>query len=209
MAPARCKQADLGHLLALEALGHGRHGVDVDDGVVARAALDEVDEGDLVDDGIGVRHHDHGGDAAGGRGVAGGLQGFAVLGAGFAGEHLRVDEAGAEHVALAVDDFGALGRVAAQVRAEVGDQAVLDQQPARLVAVRRRIDEARVDEVSRGVGVVPLMAALLVRARREPIYRRCGWVGSCRPTRPGHTWLRRVPRARPCARRRPFRPVRG
>ena len=41
---------------------------------------------------------------------------------------------GAEHVALAVDDLGALGRVAAQVRAEIGDLAVRDQQAARLVA---------------------------------------------------------------------------
>ena len=41
---------------------------------------------------------------------------LAVLQARLAGEHLHVDEAGAEHVALAVDDLGALGRVAAQVR---------------------------------------------------------------------------------------------
>ena len=47
--------------------------------------------------------HDDGGDAAGRRGLARGLQRLAVLLAGLAGEHLHVDQAGAEHVALAVD----------------------------------------------------------------------------------------------------------
>ena len=98
------QQADLGHLLALEAPRHGRHDVHVDDGVVAGAALDEVDQRHLVDDGLGVGHDDDGGDAAGRRRVARGLQGLAVLLARLAGEHLHVDEAGAEHVALAVDD---------------------------------------------------------------------------------------------------------
>ena len=69
-------------------------------------------------------------------------------------------EAGGEHVALAVDDLGALGRVATQVRAEIGDHAIRDQQAARLVAVRCRVDQARVDEdgaagVLRPVGGFP------------------------------------------------------
>ena len=37
-------------------------------------------------------------------------------------------------------DLGALGRIAAQVGAEVGDHAVSHQQPARLVLARGRID---------------------------------------------------------------------
>ena len=48
---------------------------------------------------------------------------LAVLVAGLAGEHLHVDQAGAEHVALAVDDrrrpSGALRR---RCGAEIGDQ---------------------------------------------------------------------------------------
>src|SRR5262245_58833010 len=61
-------------------------------------------------------------------------------------EHLHVDEAGTEHVAPAVDDAGAFGRVAAQVPAEIGDHPVLDEEPARLVPAAGRVDEPRVEE---------------------------------------------------------------
>ena len=104
MAPARLSRPISVISSPLRPLRHRRHGVHVDDGVVAGAALDEVDERHLVDDGFGVRHDDDGGDAAGRRRMAGGLQGLAVLKARLAGEHLRIDEAGAQHVALAVDD---------------------------------------------------------------------------------------------------------
>ncbi len=43
------EQTDLGHLLALEALGQRRHRLHVDDAGVARAAQDEVDDGRIVD----------------------------------------------------------------------------------------------------------------------------------------------------------------
>ena len=61
-------------------------------------------------------------------------------------EHLHVDQAGAQHVALAVDHLGALGGVAAQMVAEIGDLAVAHQQAARLVLARRRIDQPRIEE---------------------------------------------------------------
>ena len=98
MAPARFKQTDFGHLFALEALRHRRHRVDVDEGVVAGAALDEIDERHLIDDRIRLRHDDDRRHAAGRRGMACRLQRFAVLVAGLAGEHLGVDQAGStEH----------------------------------------------------------------------------------------------------------------
>ncbi len=146
------EQADLGHLLALEPLGHRRHGVHVHDGVVAGAALDEIDERHLIDDRVGLRHDNHGGDAAGSGGMAGGLQRLAMLKAGLAGEHLRIDEPRGEDVPLAVDDGDAVGRVAAQMRADVGDEAFAHDEAARLVAVGRRIDDARVDESGRRRG---------------------------------------------------------
>ena len=65
---------------------------------------------------------------------------------GLAREHLAVDQAGRQHVALAVDDCGAFRRIAPQMRAEVGDQAVAHEQAARLVAAARGIDQARIDE---------------------------------------------------------------
>ena len=126
--------------------------------VVAGAALDEVDERHLVDHGLGVGHDDDGGDAAGGGRMARRLERLAMLVAGLAGEHLHVDEAGAEHVALAVDDLGAVRRVAAQVRPEVGDDAVLDEQAARLVPPVCRIDEARVEEDGRRLAARPVLA---------------------------------------------------
>jgi hypothetical protein len=143
------QQADLRHLVALQALGHGRHDVDVHERVVARAALDEVDQRHLVDDGLGIGHHHHGGHAAGRRGLTGGLERLAVLLTGLAGEDLHVDETGAKHVAPAVDDAGSLGRGAAQVRPEVGDQAVAHQGAAGLVASGRRVDQASVEERDR------------------------------------------------------------
>ena len=138
IAPARFSRPISVISSPLRPLRHGRHDVHVDEGVVAGAALDEIDERHLVDDGLGVGHHDDGRDAAGRRGVAGRLQGLAVLLAGLAGEHLHVDQAGAQHVALAVDDLRALvRRVAPQMAAQIGDHAVPHQQPARLVLAAR------------------------------------------------------------------------
>ncbi len=73
------QETDLGHLLALQALGHRRHGMHVDARGVTRAAHDEVDQRHVVDDGLGIGHADDGGDAAGSRGPASGGQRLAVL----------------------------------------------------------------------------------------------------------------------------------
>jgi hypothetical protein len=69
-APAALSRTDLGHLLALEAFGQCRHGDDVNDRGVARAAQDEIDDGVIVDHRIGVGLADHGGDAARGGSLA-------------------------------------------------------------------------------------------------------------------------------------------
>jgi hypothetical protein len=66
--------------------------------------------------------------------------------AGLAGKNLHVDQPGAQHVALAVDDFGTLGRIAPQVAAQIGDLGAFDEQPARFILARGRIDQARVEE---------------------------------------------------------------
>ena len=52
-------------------------------------------------------------------------------------------------MALAVDDGRAFRRIAAEMAAEVGDEAILDEQAARLVAIGTRIDQAGVDENGR------------------------------------------------------------
>src|SRR5581483_1664699 len=61
-------------------------------------------------------------------------------------EHLHVDEARAEHMPPAIDHPGVLGRIAAQMRAQVGDRRSLHQQPAGLVLAGGRVDQARVEE---------------------------------------------------------------
>ena len=110
--------------------------MDVDDGVVAGAALDEVDERHLVDDRVGIRHYDNSGDATRGGGKACRLQRLAVFVAGFSSIDLRVDQPGRQHVAHAIDNLGAFRCVAPQVRADVGDHAILNDNAAGLVAVR-------------------------------------------------------------------------
>ena len=116
------------------------------DSIVAPAPLDEIDERHLVNDGLGIGHHDDCGHSAGCSGVTRGLEAFAVLLTGFAGEHLGVYQAGSKHVIAAGDDGGAVGSVPPQMPAEVGNHTVAHQQAAGLVAAGGRVDNACVDE---------------------------------------------------------------
>ncbi len=65
------KQANLGHLLALQPTGQRCCGMHVDDRLVAGGLLYEFDQGDVIKNRIGIRHHDEAGDAAGSRRTAG------------------------------------------------------------------------------------------------------------------------------------------
>ena len=144
------EQADLGHLLALEALGEGRHRMHAHDRGVAGAAQHEVDDRGIVDRRIGVGLADDRGDAAGGRRLARGGEGLAILGAGLADEGAHVDQAGRDDLALAVDDFGALGHAGgADAALGLAHHAVGDQQIAGNVEVARRIDDPGVGEQDR------------------------------------------------------------
>ncbi len=80
--------------------------MDVDEGGVARAPQDEIDQRHVVDHRVGIGHADDGGDAAGGGGPARRGQRLAMLVAGLAGKDHHVDEAGRKHAAAAVDDLG-------------------------------------------------------------------------------------------------------
>ncbi len=95
-----------------------------------------------------------GGDAAGGRRLGGGGDGLAVLVAGLAQRRPHVDEAGAQHRAVGVDQVRAVGP--RDPAAEIGDPAVADQQRAHFVPVGRRVDQARVDEQEIGHGGVKI-----------------------------------------------------
>jgi transposase len=92
------------------------------------------------------RHHHDGGDAAGSGRLARCLQRLAMFLAWLARKHLHVDQARAQHVALAVDHLRMLGCVAPQVAAEIGDLAVPYQQAARFVLARGGIDQPCIEE---------------------------------------------------------------
>ncbi len=98
-----------------------------------RAAPDLVGERLLGDrQRIGVRHLEHPRDAAHDRGARAGLQILFLRQAGLAEMHLRVDHAGQDMQALAVDDFGG---ARAGKRADGGDAPVLDRKVAQALAV--------------------------------------------------------------------------
>ena len=87
------QQAELGHLLAGQAAGHGGCRMDVDGRRLAGGAQHELDQRHVVDGRLGVGHHDDGGDAARRGGLARRGDRLAVLGARLADEDAAVDEA--------------------------------------------------------------------------------------------------------------------
>jgi hypothetical protein len=96
------QQAYLGHLRALEAVGEGAGGKDVDACGCGCATGNEIHQCGIVDHGLGDGHHDKGRDAAGGCRVCCRCERLAVLGTRFAGEDAHVDEARGENGIVAV-----------------------------------------------------------------------------------------------------------
>ena len=132
----RLQQAEFGHLGAGHALGQRRHGVDVDDGGVARAAKDEIHRGRVIDHRRRVRLTDDGGDAAGRSRLAGRGEGLAVAGAGFADESAHIDQARCHDLAAAVDHLGAFRHAGCGDAApRIADHAVGDQHVARRIDI--------------------------------------------------------------------------
>jgi hypothetical protein len=183
------EQPDLGHLLAEQALGRGGHGVHVDERRVAGASQDEIDERDIVDDGIGIGHAGDRGDAARRRGAARCRERLAMLVSGFAGRDHHVDEARRKDETRAIDTFGIAGGVCVDIRPKIGDEAVADENTAALVETRGGIDQPRIDE-RQGFGA----GVLFPVAHRR---RLTGWADGGR-----------APGAPPCARPRPSPPAR-
>ncbi len=136
-----------GQLLTLHAFRDGRIGADIDIAGFQRPLLQEGEDGDVVHHRLGVGHSGDGGDAACRSAHGAGFDGFLVFLPRFAEMHLNVEQAGAENVAMAVDDFRAVRRFAIreQAGAEIGDGAALGKQRAFGVKPRFRVDEAGVD----------------------------------------------------------------
>ena len=152
------QQTELGHLAAEEPLGQGRRRIDAHLRLVAGAPGDEIDQRDVVDHRVGVRHGDDGRDPAGCRRLSGRGEGLAMLGAGLADEDAHVDEAGRHDRALAVDDLGSRRprrlqppRDPAATMRTVGDDDRADR-----IQIARGIDDAGIVEDDRTLGAAVL-----------------------------------------------------
>jgi hypothetical protein len=62
------------------------------------------------------------------------------------GEDHHVDQPGSERAPAAIHDFGVTCRACRNMAAEIGYAAVGDQDAAKLIEARGRIDEPRIDE---------------------------------------------------------------
>jgi hypothetical protein len=97
----------------------------------------------VVDDGVGVRHRDHGAEASGRRGGSAGVDVLLVFLAGRAQVHVRVDEAGERVLARGVDDLAAARLGQSAGCPELGDVAIADQDVALLVELGSRVEHVR------------------------------------------------------------------
>jgi hypothetical protein len=124
--------------------------MDVHDRGVARPAQNEIDDGWIVDDRIGIRHADERGDAPRRRRLARALQRLPMLGPRLADEGAHVDSPGDKDMTAALDDVRAIGSCGRGAPDEVGDAAVAGEKAAAVIPARSGIDEAGVGEEERG-----------------------------------------------------------
>lgn len=119
---------------------------------LSRAVFHIFDQRDIVDDWIGVGHHDDAGDAAGRCRARGGFDGFAVFGTRFSDEDAGVHQAGNGQQPLAVAHRRTL-RCALIMRILAGceNSAIgTDDDAAGLVEITGRIDDAEIVENGNG-----------------------------------------------------------
>ncbi len=139
-APASRQQAELGELFAAAARGDGAIREDGQAAGLLATGAQQAHQGGIVDRGQRIGKGGERGDAAGGGGLGGRGDGFAVLVAGLAQGGAHVHEAGAQDGTI----LGNHGRAVrpAQAGAEIGDQAVAHQQVAVLVQTGGGIQQA-------------------------------------------------------------------
>ena len=106
--------------------------------------------------------------------------------------HVRVDEAGEQVAALAVDHLGALGRLERAGRAELGDLAAAHEHVERRVDAGARVEHVGAADQQVGGRLLAVDERSSARGRGS---RGCG--------SPGRTGLRPARRGRPAARRAP------
>ena len=130
--------AHLGHGLALKTAGHGARRIDAAVADLGSAGLDELHDGAVIGDGIGVGHGAHAGEAALGSSAGAALDVLFDLVARLAQMHVHIHQAGDEILAGKVADLGSLG---GEVLADLGDLVTVDQDVDDTVKLDGRIDD--------------------------------------------------------------------
>jgi hypothetical protein len=141
------QQAELGHLSAMKALGQRRRGPHIDDSLVARPPLDEVDDRRVVHHGsVSGRHTSVVTPPAAAASDA--VRKVSRCSApGSPAKAHQVDQTGGKDEAAAIVDFGIGGQGAGlDRRAKRNDHAIADQHAAMGLCAGGRVDEAGVGE---------------------------------------------------------------
>ena len=130
--------AHLGHGLALKTAGHGARRIDAAVADLGSAGLNELHDGAVIGDGIGVGHGAHAGEAALGSSAGATLDVLFDLVARLAQVHVHIHQTGDEILAGKVADLGSLG---GEVLADLGDLVTVDQDVDDTIKLDRRIDD--------------------------------------------------------------------
>ena len=130
--------AHLGHGLALKTAGHGARRIDAAVTDLGSAGLDELHDGAVIGDGIGVGHGAHAGKAALGSCAGAALDVLFDLVAGLAKVNVHIHQAGDEVLAGKVADLGSLD---GEILADLGDLIAVNQDVNDTVKLDGRVDD--------------------------------------------------------------------
>ena len=130
--------AHLGHSLALKTAGHSARRIDAAVADLGSAGLDELNDGAVIGNGVGVGHGAHAGEAALGSRAGAALDVLFDLVAGLAQVDVHVHQTGDEVLTGKVADLGSLG---GEVLADLGDLVAVDQDVNDTVKLDGRVDD--------------------------------------------------------------------
>ena len=130
--------AHLGHSLALKTAGHGARRIDAAVTDLGSAGLDELHDGAVIGDGIGVGHGAHASKAALGSCAGAALDVLFDLVAGLAKVNVHIHQTGDEVLAGKVADLGSLD---GEILADLGDLVAVNQDVNDTVKLDGRVDD--------------------------------------------------------------------
>ena len=130
--------AHLGHGLALKTAGHGARRIDAAVADLGSAGLDELHDGAVIGDGVGVGHGAHAREAALGSSAGAAFDVLFDLIAGLTQMDVHVHQAGDEVLAGKVADLGSLD---GEILADLGDLVAVNQDVNDTVKLDGRVDD--------------------------------------------------------------------